>query len=128
MTSAFLYAYRHRLLARPLAEAELSVSDGERLGVDEHLQRAVGEQLRLPHPLQVDGHSNHPVGVVPGEVCLDEMVGDDLGFFFTAPGSDEESSHHDFEGLWPGFHRTSPLPYPCVGCSSNNTRSHTRCQ
>ena len=68
----------HRLLAHHLAEAELAVDDGERVVFEHDLRALVRQNLARAQPVDVGGHANDAVRVVPDEVGLDQVMGDPL--------------------------------------------------
>ena len=59
----------HRGFAHHLAEAELAVDHRDRVILEDGLERLIGEDLARAQPVDVAGHANDSVRVVPDQIA-----------------------------------------------------------
>ena len=81
------------------------------------LHVAVGHDGSLPQPVDVGRHADHAVGVVPGEVRLDEMARDPPGLCGFATGGGEDGGDEPLERDVVDPHDTPASPCSAAGSS-----------
>ena len=82
---ALLDPQSHGLLADGLAEAELSIDDGDGVVLEDNAYRLTGEHSPVPQPLDIGGHADDAVRIVAHQVRFYQVSGDALSFGSLAP-------------------------------------------
>ena len=93
----FVDAELHRLLAHHLAKAELAVDDGHGIVLEDDLQRLVGQHLAGAEPLDIGRNADDPVGIVPDQVGLDQVMRDPRVLRRPAAGGGKHAVHQELE-------------------------------
>ena len=79
----------HGLASHHLAEPPVAVDNGQRVGVGDDFELGGEVDELLFHPADIAGDAHHAVGVVTGEISLDQGAGHDLGVVVARPGGGE---------------------------------------